>query len=380
MKFRLPIVALTCWTVLFSLNPCTIRAAESDAAKTPERTAIAIEALSRLKGIDLETNPAVKTAVLKIIDQVRGTPQFVELVRDFNIKDQSPALLEFAIQHPNDSVGAEAMRLILASQELTLLASSLAGTNAVKAIEALGNTGEKQIVPLLAPLVTDTNHEVSVRKQTVRSMARIQDGAAALLKLAREEKLPEDLKFIASAELNNVRWGEIKNEAARLLPLPQGQNAQPLPPVAELLKMKGDSTRGAEVFARESVGCIKCHQVNGRGTDVGPSLSEIGGKLGKDALYESILDPNAGISFGYEAWQIELRNGDEAFGLIVSESADELTIKAQTSIVSRYRKGEIAKRQQMKTSIMPTGLQQAMSAQDLVDLVEYLSALKKTAN
>ncbi len=67
-------------------------------------------------------------------------------------------------------------------------------------------------------------------------------------------------------------------------------------------------------------------------------------------------------------------------GLIVSESADELTMKAQTGIVSRYRKAEIAKRQQMKTSIMPTGLQQAMSTQDLVDLVEYLSSLKKAAN
>ncbi len=93
---------------------------------------------------------------------------------------------------------------------------------------------------------------------------------AALLRMAAEEKFPDDLKFTASAELNNVRWPEIKTEAAKLLPLPQGQNAQPLPPIAELLKIKGDPTRGGEVFARETVGCIKCHQVNGRGTDVGP--------------------------------------------------------------------------------------------------------------
>jgi len=311
---------------------------------------------------------------------VRGMPQFVELVRDFKIKDQNSALLELAIQHPNDSSGAEAMRLILANQDFTLLTNSLVGTNAVKVVEALGNTGEKQIVPLLAPLVKDTNLEVNLRKQVVHSLVRIQDGAVGLLKLVREEKLPDDLKFTASTELNNVRWPEIKTEAAKLLPLPQGQNAQPLPPVAELLKMRGDPARGAEVFARETVGCAKCHQVNGRGTEVGPNLSEIGSKLGKDALYESILDPNAGISFGYEAWQIDLKNGDEAFGLIASESADELAIKAQTGIVSRYRKGEIAKRQQMKTSLMPTGLQQAMSPQDLVDLVEYLSSLKKAAN
>jgi putative heme-binding domain-containing protein len=380
MKFPPPTVASICWTVLFSLNLLTVRAAEPDATKTPERIAIAIEALSRLKGIDLETNPAVKTAVLRILDQVRGSPQFVELVRDFKIKDQSLALLEFAIQHPNDSSGAEAIRLILANQDFALLTNSLAGTNAVNVVEALGNTGEKQIVPLLEPLVTDANREVNLRKQVVRSMAGIQAGAAALLKLAREETLPADLKFAATTELNNVRWAEIKTEAAKLLPLPQGQNANPLPPIGDLLRMKGEPVRGAEVFARETVGCVKCHQVNGHGVEVGPNLSEIGGKFGKDALYEAILDPSAGIAFGYEAWQIELKDGGEAFGLIVSESAEELAIKAQTGIVSRYRKADILKRQQMKSSLMPTGLQQAMSAQDLVDLVEYLSSLKKTAN
>jgi len=380
MNFPLPFAPTVCLAVLSSLNLLNVRAVEPEAVKTPDRTAIAIEALSRLKGIDLEANPAVKNAVMKVLDQVRGTPQFVELVRDFKIKDQSPALLEFAVQHPNDSGGVEAMRLILANQDIALLTNSLAGTNAIKVVEALGNTDEKQIVPLLAPLVTDTNREVGVRKQVVRSIARIQDGASALLKLAKEEKLPEDLMFTASTELNNVRWAEIKIEASKLLPLPQAQNAQPLPPIGDLLKMKGDSARGAEVFTRETAGCIKCHQVNGRGTDVGPNLSEIGSKLGKDALYEATLDPSAGISFGYEAWQIELKNGDEAFGLIVSESADELAIKAQTGIVSRYRKTDVVKRQQMKTSIMPSGLQQAMSTQDLVDLVEYLASLKKVAN
>jgi putative heme-binding domain-containing protein len=375
-----PFVRPAYWVILLTLHLRTVFGAETLAVNPSGPTAIAIEALIRLKGIDLETYPAMKTAVMKVLEQVRGTPQFVELVRDFKIKDQSPALLEFAVQHPDDSSGVEAMRLILANQDFALLTNSLAGTDAVNVVEALGNTGEKQIVPLLAPLVTDTKREANLRKQVLRSLARIQDGAAALLKLAREEKLPDDLKFIASAELNNVRWAEIKTEAAKLLPLPQSQNAQPLPPIGDLLKMKGDPARGGEVFARETVGCIKCHQVNGRGTDVGPNLSEIGSKLGKDALFESILDPNAGISFGYEAWQIELKNGDEAFGLIVSESADELAIKAQTGIVTRYQKTDVVKRQQMKTSIMPTGLQQAMSTQDLVDLVEYLSSLKKSAN
>jgi len=134
------------------------------------------------------------------------------------------------------------------------------------------------------------------------------------------------------------------------------------------------------VFTRPEVNCIGCHRVNDKGVDFGPALSEIGAKLGKDALYEAILDPSAGIAFGYEAWQIELKSGDEAYGLIVSETADELIMKDVKAIPTRIKKSEIVKRQQLKTSIMPAGLQQTMSTQDLVDLVEYLSSLKKAAN
>src|SRR5262249_42247821 len=132
-------------------------------------------------------------------------------------------------------------------------------------------------------------------------------------------------------------------------------------------------------FRRETVGCIRCHQINGEGVDFGPNLSEIGTKLGKDAIYESILDPSAGISFGYEAWQIELQNGDEVFGLIASETADEVAVKIQTRVVNPYKKSDVIKREKQKLSIMPAGLQQTMSTQDLVDLVEYLSSLKKAA-
>src|SRR5262249_54081475 len=119
---------------------------------------------------------------------------------------------------------------------------------------------DKRIVPELLPLVADARRDVLVRKQSVRSLAQVPEGAAALLKLAREEKLPNDVRFTASMELNTVRWPELKAQAAQLLPLPQGRNTAPLPPVQELLKMPGDAQRGAAVFARQEVGCVNCHR------------------------------------------------------------------------------------------------------------------------
>jgi putative heme-binding domain-containing protein len=344
-----------------------------------QSNSVAMEALSRLKDIDLESNPAVKNAVLKVLEQVKGTPQFVETVRDFNITGQEPALLDFACKEPASSAAAEAVRIVLHNDGTNLISATLDGTNGPALVDALANTREKEIVPLLEPRLLDNSRNPVFRRKAVHALCGVREGAELLLRLAKEQLLPEDVRFVASSDLNNVHWPEIKAEAAKLLPLPAAQNAEPLPPISQLIQMSGDSTRGAAVFRRDNVGCIKCHQVRGEGVDFGPNLSEIGTKLGKDALFESILDPSAGISFGYEAWQLELKNGDEAYGLISSETEDELTIKAVGGITTRYKKGDIAKRTKQKLSIMPAGLQQNMSTQELTDLVDYLATLKKAA-
>jgi putative heme-binding domain-containing protein len=346
----------------------------------PEKLATTIEALSRLSREQVDGNPKLKEVLGRVLESTRGTPQFLKLVQQFHVADQNAALLEVAINAPGDEAGIEAVKLILAAKGAPVLENSLKGTNtiaAAKTAEALGNTNDRQIVPLLLPMVTDSQRDVIVRKQAVRSLARVQEGAAELLKLAREDKLPADVKFVAGSELNAARWPEIKSEAFRTLPPPPGKNTEPLPPVSELLKMAGDPASGAKVFRRQEVGCINCHRVNADGTDFGPALSEIGTKLGKDAIYESILDPSAGISFGFEAWTVETKSGDESFGLIVSETNEELVMKDARNIPLHIKKSDISKRTMSKLSIMPVGLQQTMTTQELVDLVEYLSTLKK---
>ena len=355
---------------------------EARAAEAAEQQKIntAVEALTRLQNVNLEEKPAVKAAVERVLEKTRGTPNFVTLVQHFKLTNQAAGLLEVAMNNPNDESGVEAMRLALASKDLATVRAALQTTNssnAVHLVEALGNAREKQVVPILEPLVTEEARQIDVRRAAVKALAQTSDGASALLALAKQEKLPENLKFLAASELNATRWPEIKAEAGKVLPLPAGQNAQHLPPVAELVRKMGDATRGAAVFRRETTGCIKCHQVRGEGRDLGPALSEIGTKLPKEALYEAILDPSAGISFGFEAWQIQLKSGDEAYGLKASETADEIAIKDTNGIITRYKKSEIASMIQTKTSIMPTGLQLTMTTQELIDLVEYLSSLKK---
>ncbi|PYJ06674.1 MAG: hypothetical protein DME25_06125 [Verrucomicrobia bacterium] len=351
-------------------------ATDSSAERRAGGTAIALEALGRLKGIDLAAYPEVKASLDRWLEHTRGTPQFVELVGGFGLKDQDAALLEIAAKDPAGSLGVEAVRMVLNNQDTDLLKRSLTGADASHIAEALGRAGKKEIVPLLEPVVTDTVRDVALRREAVRALARVQEGAAALLKLAQESRLPADLTFTASAALNDVRWESLKAQAAQVLPVPQAQTGKPLPPISELVSKKGDPIKGAAVFRRDVLACIKCHQVNGEGVDFGPNLSDIGTKLGKDALYQAILDPSAGISFGFEAWRIDLKDGNEAYGLIVSDTADELALKSVGGIVTRYKKSDITTRTQQKLSVMPAGLEQAISQEDLIALVEYLSTLK----
>jgi len=348
-----------------------------------DRTKVAIEALLRLQTTNLHDNPRLEQAVTNLLSKSRGTANFVKLVTKSHLTNQTEGLLELALREPAGEAGVQAMQFVLLRGDLAPIQRTIRSTNAAEATkmtEALGNTASKDAVALLLPIVTNVNYFAAVRRQSVRSLAQTAEGASAILHFARDNQLPDDLTFTATTELNRVRWPEIKTEAAKVLPLPQAQNAEPLPPLSQLLQIKGDSKAGARVFASPATACANCHRVRGEGVEVGPDLSEIGTKLGKEALYEAILDPSAGISFGYEPWQLTLTSGDEAFGLLVSETADEVALKGANGLVTRYKKADIAKREQMKLSMMPAGLQQAMSIQELADLVEYLTTLRKPGN
>lgn len=373
-----PLNILLCTAFFVSLC-LPIFGQESNGAKElteDQRFHIAVEALIRLQDVDLEKNPQIKTTIDMILEKTRGTAQFVRLVKQLKLKDRGEGLLEMARNSPAEESGVDAARLLL-NTDVALVRTALEGDAALKITEALGHTAMKEAVPLLMPVVTGRERDLVLRKQALRSAAQTQEGAEKILELARNDNLAPDLRFAASAELNQVRWEKIKAEAATLLPVPQGQDSKPLPSVAELSKIKGDAVNGEQVFFRTETACGTCHKVKDRGMDIGPALTEIGTKLGKDALFESILDPNAGISFGFEATQVDLKSGDEAFGLVVSDTEEELVMKDLKGLVAHYKKSDIAQRQQLKTSIMPAELQRTMSTQEFVDLVEFLSSLRK---
>ena len=165
---------------------------------------------------------------------------------------------------------------------------------------------------------------------------------------------------------------DLKEEAAKYLAIKLQTNK--LPAIPELMAMKGNADSGAVAFATY---CGSCHQVKDQGIAFGPDLSEIGSKLSKDALYTSILEPTAGISFGFEGYAFKLKTGASVSGYIASQTEEEISIKMIGGIIEKYKKSDIVSKTLYDQSLMPQGLAEGMGTQQLVDIVEYLSGLKR---
>jgi putative heme-binding domain-containing protein len=333
-----------------------------------------IDVLLRLKGTNLDSSPAVKAALDRALLAYRGQPPFLELVRAFNLTDRADGLIELAVAHPDDSTGAEALQRVIEDGGVDAIKQAMAGPGGSALVRALGNVADASVPELLQPVMLDTKAPETLRLDAVRALAHSESGAQVLLELARAGSFPEGLKPAAATALAASPWPAVKDEAARLLP-PTASAGQAIPSLAEALALRGDVARGEKVFFGAAA-CASCHQLNGKGVDFGPGLSEIGDKYAAEALYAAIVDPNAGIAFGYEPWQITLRNG-AAVGFIASETEDELTVKAPGNIVTRYRKSDVTARERIPSSLMPPGLLAATNAEEVADLLAYLGSLKK---
>ncbi len=138
--------------------------------------------------------------------------------------------------------------------------------------------------------------------------------------------------------------------------------------------MKGDLAKGQATF---TMYCSSCHQVKGEGADFGPKLSEIGSKLPKEGQYLAIYNPSAGISFGYEGYEVKFKDGSSMTGIISSKTETDLIMKFPGGSTQEYKMSNVKSMKQLDESMMPAGLQEAMSTEDLAGLVEYLSSLKQ---
>lgn len=139
-------------------------------------------------------------------------------------------------------------------------------------------------------------------------------------------------------------------------------------------ELKGDANKGKELFT--SQGCVACHSVNKGDVMKGPFMGQIGSIMNRQQITESILKPNASISQGFASFIIETKDKKSYVGFITGESADELTIRDIAGKATVVKKDNIKSREELENSMMPMGLANALSFEELASLVSYLQAQK----
>ncbi|MBL8819572.1 MAG: NPCBM/NEW2 domain-containing protein [Planctomyces sp.] len=348
------------------------------AMKEDAASEVIAESLQRIGG-DISGDPDAAAALAKVLEDARGTSRFIQLVRRFSLSTHYPDILLLAQEKPTEQLGVEAISALLDLKQNDLIVAALRSddpASAVRTAEALGSSSQGAIADPLLSVIADESVAIDVRRACVRAAARVNNGAAELVRQVEHDLLDGELTQAVAAALHASPSRAAREQAMRLFPLPPSKDNKPTPPVSELLKLDGKLANGRAIFFSTGT-CHKCHVVDGMGREIGPNLTEIGSKLSRDAMFESILYPSAGISHNYEAWTVVLASGTTVTGLLTSQTDESISLKGDDAIVREFKRSDVEELVKQKVSMMPADLQKTMTTQELADVVEFMQSLKK---
>lgn len=132
----------------------------------------------------------------------------------------------------------------------------------------------------------------------------------------------------------------------------------------------GDPARGRAVYERRA--CHRCHQVAGH---LGPELKGAIARLSREDLFTAILDPNLEVSPAFQTTVIATSTGQVYHGLVVYESPEGTLLQTGPDTTVRVTDVENSSMRPSGLSLMPTGLLDTLSDQDLSDLYAHLRTL-----
>ncbi len=145
---------------------------------------------------------------------------------------------------------------------------------------------------------------------------------------------------------------------------------------AELLRLTGDVERGRRLWHESTVvQCRNCHRIANKGTELGPDLDAIGKKHNRAKLLESIMQPSLQIEPRYALWLVETKSGMVHTGLMVRQNDDEVVLRDAQNKQHRVAAADIEGVFPQQKSIMPEMQLKDFTAEQVADLLAYLSSL-----
>lgn len=164
-------------------------------------------------------------------------------------------------------------------------------------------------------------------------------------------------------ELIRKHWGAVRQSSAE-------KEARTAAIVSLLSKGKGDAVSGHELFKNL---CATCHMLKGEGGKIGPDLTGYErDNLG--FLLPSIVDPSLAIRDEYVAFSLETKDGQFLTGFLVANTPQSVTISDLAQNKTTIPRDRLKRLEASPISIMPEGLLDALTEQQVRDLLSYVMA------
>lgn len=148
------------------------------------------------------------------------------------------------------------------------------------------------------------------------------------------------------------------------------QNAR-LDSLLEQLK-DGDVRRGQAIFNSQKTACVACHRLGYLGGNLGPDLTSVGQVRSERDLLEAILYPSASFVRSYEPLVVTTRSGEDFSGLLRRETEDEIVLATGPDTEVRIARADVRETRPGAVSVMPAGLDEQLTRQELADLLAFL--------
>lgn len=216
----------------------------------------------------------------------------------------------------------------------------------------------------------------SVRQDALQTLASRRDWAGALMD-AIESRVVDRKELTAFTtrqlislsdaklvERVNKVWGELRTTPADKAKLIADYKKR----LAPLYRKQFNREAGQKLFEKN---CATCHQLFGSGAKIGPDLSG-SQRFNLDYMLENLIDPSAAVSKDFQMEVLLTDTGRVITGMVVDSNDQSLTIQtASEKLVVPV--GEVEERTLSKVSMMPEGILQALTQQQVLDLLNYLA-------
>jgi putative heme-binding domain-containing protein len=124
--------------------------------------------------------------------------------------------------------------------------------------------------------------------------------------------------------------------------------------------------------AYEKAQCANCHRVGSVGTTIGPDLTTVASRFTRKEVIESILFPSHIISDQYKTQRVLTTDG-KVFSGVVTKNANGTVIVRDSQLTEHVvAEQDIDQIEPSKSSLMPSGLLDNLSAAEIRDMMTYL--------